>query len=181
MPTPQQTEARVRDLLAAWDRRDLDGFLAFLTPDIYWHDLGMPYPPAVGHQAVRAFCEAVFVAFPDFSYALRAPMCVAADGLSCVVPWTIRATNTGVLEPVGAAPTNRRVEFDGLDYLQFHGDLVTRIETRFDPATVLEQLLDVQVRPSRGSLRERILIQLQRGRAAWLRHMPRAQTPERPG
>jgi len=169
MPTPQETETRVRDMLAAWDRRDLDAFLAFLAPDVYWHDLGMPYPPALGRRAVREFCQTLLAAFPDFRFVIRAPLCLAADGLSCVVPWTIDATNTGVLEPLGAAPTNRKVHFDGFDYIQFTDGLVSRIETRFDPAVVIEQLLDVRLRPVRGSLRERLLVLLQRIRAAWLR------------
>jgi hypothetical protein len=169
MTTTEHVEARVHTLLAAWDARDLDALIGLLAPDVYWHDLGMPHPPTIGREAVRHFCESVLRAFPDFSYALRSPICVAADGLSCVVPWTITATNTGVLDPPGAAPTLQRVQFDGLDYIQFRGGLVTRIETRFDPVEPLEQLLQVRLRPPSGSLRESIFLLLQRLRAAWLR------------
>lgn len=169
MPQRQEVESCVRGMLAAWDSRDIDAFLAFLTADVYWHDLGMPHPPAIGREAVRAFCTSVLVAFPDVHFEVRAPICVAADGQSCVIPWTIRATNTGVLEPLGAAPTGRQIEFDGMDYVQFRGGLVARIETRFDPAEPIEQLLDLRLRPAPGSLRERLLIRVQRLRARWLR------------
>jgi predicted ester cyclase len=169
MTTTEHVEGRVRTLLAAWDARNLDALIGLLAPDVYWHDLGMPHPPAIGRETVRRFCESVFRAFPDFSYTIRSSICVAADGLSCVVPWTITATNTGVLDPPGVAPTGRRVRFDGLDYLQFRDGLITRIETRFDPVEPLEQLLQMRFRPPPGSLRERILLLLQRLRAAWLR------------
>lgn len=169
MTITELVEGRVRTLLAAWDTRDLDAFVGLLAPDVYWHDLGMPHPPAIGREAVRRFSESVLRAFPDFTLTLRSPLCVAADGLSCVVPWTITATNTGVLDPPGVAPTGQRVRFDGLDYIQFRDGLVTRIETRFDPVEPLEQLLHIRLRPRPGSLRERIFVLLQRPRAAWLR------------
>lgn len=179
MTTTDHVEDQVRTLLAAWNARDLDAFVGMLAPDVYWHDLGMPHPPAIGRAAVRRFAESVLRAFPDFRYSLRAPICVAADGLSCVVPWTITATNTGVLDPPGVAPTWRRVRFDGLDYIQFRDGLVTRIETRFDPVEPLEQLLQVRVRPPSGSLRERVLLLVQRLRAAWVRPAARREAPER--
>jgi len=169
MTTTELVEGRVGALLAAWEARDLDAFVGLLAPDVYWHDLGMPHPPAIGREAVRRFSESVLRAFPDFSYALRGPICVAPDGLSCVVPWTITATSTGVLDPPGVAPTGRPVRFDGLDYIQFSDGLVTSIETRFDPVEPLEQLLHLRLRPRPGSWRERILVLLQRARRAWLR------------
>jgi ketosteroid isomerase-like protein len=160
---------RVEDLLRAWNARDLDGFLAFLTPDVYWHDLGMPAPPAVGRDAVRRFCESLLRAFPDFAYEVRGPLCIADDGSGCVVPWTISASHRGPFDPPGFAPTGRSVHFNGLDYLEFRGDRVARIETRFDPVEPIEQLLGLRVRPPSGSWRERCLVWAQRAGAAWLR------------
>ncbi len=162
-------EATVRALLDAWNARDLDAFTAMMTPDVYWHDLGMPAPPAVGRDAVRRFSEAALRAFPDFRYEIRAPICVAEDGLSCLVPWTISATNLGRLDPPGFAPAGRGVHFDGLDYFQFRDGLVARLETRFDPADPIEQLMGIRLRPSPGSLRERTLVSLQRVVAWWRR------------
>jgi len=178
MATADHVEDQVGTLLTAWNARDLDAFVGLLAPGVYWHDLGMPHPPAIGRAAVRRFAESVLRAFPDFRYSLRGPICVAADGLSCVVPWTMTATNTGVLDPPGVAPTWRRVRFDGLDYMQFRDGLVTRIETRFDPVEPLEQLLQIHLRPAPGSLRERVLVLLQRLRAAWVRRAARGEAHE---
>lgn len=177
--TSLDASARVHALLDAWNVRDLDAFTALLTPDVYWHDLGMPSPPAVGRDAVRSFSESVLRAFPDFRYELRAPICFAEDGQSCVVPWTISATNLGPLDPPGFAPVCGTVRFDGLDYLEFRDGLVSRIETRFDPADPIEQLFGVRVRPVRGSVMERCLVWVQRAYAIWLRrrHQGRAPRP----
>lgn len=161
--------ARVEALLDAWNKHDLERVVGFFAEDGYWHDLGMPHPPAVGRDAVFAFSRSVLRAFPDFTYTIRAPICVAEDGGSCVIPFTVAATGTGYLDPPGFAPTGRRVQFDGLDYIQFRGDLIAHVETRFDPAQPIEQLLGIGLRPPAGSLRERIAVLAQRAVAWWIR------------
>ncbi len=171
--TQSEVTQRINGILAAWNARDLDGFLSFLAPDIYWHDLGMPSPPAIGQAAVRRFSETVLQAFPDFRFELRAPICIAEDGNSCVLPWTIRGTNSGPFDPPGFAPTGGAVHFSGFDYLVFRDGLVARIETRFDPADVVEQMLGVRLRPAPGSLLERCLVRFQRIGAAILRRRNR--------
>ena len=166
-------ESQVHALLEAWNARDLDAFVALMTDDVYWHDLGMPHPPARGRSAVRAFAESALQAFPDCHYVIRAPICVAADNGSCLVPFTMSATHTAVLHPPGFAPVNRSVRFDGLDYITFRGDLVARIETRFDPVEPIEQLTGIPLRPPSGSWREHCLVALQRTLAWWVRRRPR--------
>lgn len=118
---------------------------------------------------MRRFSESVLRAFPDFRYEIRHPICVAEDGSRCVVPWTITATNTGPLEPPGLAPTGRTVSFSGFDYMEFRGQLVARIETRFDPAEAVEQLTGLCLRPRPGSWAERCVVLAQRCLAAWVR------------
>jgi steroid delta-isomerase-like uncharacterized protein len=162
-----ETIKLVQALLRAWNARDLDAFVALMHPDVYWHDLGMPTPPAIGRNAVRRFSESALRAFPDFRYTIRGSICVAEDGESCVVPWTINATHTAPFDPPGFAPVGRAVQFDGLDYFELRDGLVTRIETRFDPAEPIEQLMGIRLRPPPGSLLERALVGVQRV-AAWL-------------
>jgi hypothetical protein len=172
MMTRSQVSERVDELLAAWNARDLDAFVTQLAPDIYWHDLGMPHPPAIGRPAVRAFSESVLRAFPDFRYGLRGPICVAEDGSSCAVPFVITATQSAPLTPPGFAPTYRPLRIEGLDYLQFDETYVTRIETRFDLLHALEQLLGLSLRPAPGSFRERIAVRIQRAVARVRRRRP---------
>lgn len=169
MMTPTETQDRFHALLDAWNARNLDSFCAQLTPDVLWHDLGMPHPPAVGREAVRRFGESILRAFPDFAYELRGSLCVAADGLSCVGPFRLTATFTGPFDPPGFAPTGRRADIHGLDYLQFRDGQVCRIETRFDPFELAEQLFGLDVRAPVGSLRESLSVRVQRAHAWWLR------------
>ena len=159
-------------LLDAWNARDLPRFLSLLTEDIEWYDLGMPYPPARGREAVRRFSESVLRAFPDFQYTIQQPLCVAPDGTRCVVVWEITATHQAVLEPPGFAPTGRRVTFQGVDVLEFRGEQVCRIRTLFDPWEAAGQLLGFQLRPPPGSVRERLAVGVQRLLAGWVRRRP---------
>lgn len=172
-----EVRAAFEAVLAAWNARDLDAFCAQLAPDIYWHDLGMPNPPAVGHEAVRRFSRSIFGGFPDFRYELRGALCIGEDGNSCVAPFRLRATFTGVVDPPGFAPTGRRVDIEGLEYLQFRDGLVTRIETRFDPFELFRQLFAIDFRPPAGSRRERASVRLQKSHAWWLRRTEAAKPP----
>ncbi len=168
--------ARCAALLAAWNARDLDAFVALLAEDVWWHDLGMLHPPVIGRDAVRRFGELVLRAFPDFAYELRGPVCVAEDGSACLVPFTVTATNSGPYDPPGLAPTGRRVQFDGLDYLRFRDGLVAHIETRFDVVDAAGQLTGLSLRPAEGSFLEGALVRAERVLAAWAR----SRTPPRP-
>ena len=124
--------------------------------------------PSAGRQCDRS-ANPSCARFPDFRYEIRAPLCIAEDGSAVVIPWTITATNTGVLEPPGFAATGRRVSMNGLDYLVFREGLVARIETRFDPAEAVEQVVGLKLRPPPGSWRERGIVLVSRAWAAWLR------------
>lgn len=164
----EELEALVERMAAAWNGGDLDSFVSYLTEDVVWDDPAMS-APAVGCEAVRAFGESVLRAFPDFRYAVRQPICTAPDGSRCAVPWTITATNLARLTPPGFAPTGRSVEFSGVDLLEIRGRRVKRIDTYFDVLRPAEQLLSVHLRPAPGGLRQRLLVWVQRVRAAWLR------------
>ena len=50
---PNHAEEIVRDVLDAWNARDLPRMLSFMTDDVEWYDMGMPHPPARGRDAVQ--------------------------------------------------------------------------------------------------------------------------------
>jgi len=160
-------------LIDAWNARELARFLDLLAEDVTWYDPAMPAPPARGRKAVTEFAEAVLRAFPDFRYELRAPLYVAPGGASCVVPWRITATHTATLTPPGYAPTHRRVVLDGLDQLDVQDGKVVHILTCFDVVAAAEQLLDVTLRPREHSVRQRVVMILQRLLAARARRRGR--------
>jgi hypothetical protein len=174
--TRSETIARVGELLAAWNGRDLDAFVALFAADAWWHDLAMTHPPAAGRDAIRDFCDSFLRAFPDFRYEVRGSICVSEDGASCCVPWTITATHTAVLDPPGYAPTNRQARIDGLDYIVFENGYVRSIETRFDPADAAGQLIGFELRPIAGSWPERALVTAQRIAASFARRRVENET-----
>lgn len=167
----------VRRLVAAWNSRDLDGFISMLSEDVVWHDPAMP-APAVGREAVRAFAHTVLRAFPDFTYTIIEPTCVAPDGTKCAVHWHATATHLEPLDPPGYAPTGRRIDQEGVDLLWFDGAKVVRIVTLFDIVSALEQVLSLDLRPSPGSRREALAVGLQHLRARWLRATRPAAGPK---
>lgn len=164
-----EAEGLARSLLDAWNRRDIDGFAALLHEDVVWYDCGMPSPPARGRDAVRAYSASVIEAFPDFTYEIREPVCVSADGNRCVFAWQITATATGWMRPPGFAPTGRRVSFPGVDILDANDGRIVSVESYFDVAVAAEQLSGLRVRPKPGSVHEILLVGAQRLLAAWLR------------
>jgi steroid delta-isomerase-like uncharacterized protein len=164
------TEVRslVNDLVRAWNDRALERFVSRLDENVIWDDPAMLYGPARGRAAVRKFSESVLRAFPDFSYRVREPICIAQSGSRCVVPWEITATHTGRLDHLGFAPTNQVITMRGVDVLEMTDTKVTRIETYFDVVPAAVQAL--RLRPFADCWAARtIILWLQRSRAWWLR------------
>lgn len=149
-------------LLAAWNARDIEAFVALLAEDVQWYDPAMPEPPARGRPAVRAFVEAVLHAFPDFTYEIQGPLCSAADGSRCAIVWRISATHLHPLLPLGYAPTRRKATFDGVDILDVRDGKVARILTAFDLLPAAEQLLGLRLRPVPGTWRAKGAVAVQR-------------------
>lgn len=167
-----QIQSIVDSLVGAWNDRDLDRFMGHLDEAVVWDDPAMLSGPAEGRSAVRAFSESVLRAFPDFTYRIRGPICVAQSGTRCAIPWEIRATHTGRFDPFGFAPTGQAITLHGVDLIEIEGMKVTRMETTFSLLPALEQAL--RLRPlSKSYLTMRLVVWLQRLRAYWLRPMTR--------
>ena len=171
---PTDAGAVTLQLVDAWNARDLPRFVGMLAEDVEWYDPAMSQPPARGRAAVHAFSEAVLRAFPDFQYEVLGPLCVAADGSRCAVHWRITATHSAPLVPPGFGPTGRKLRQEGIDLLEVRGSQITRILTCFDLIAAAEQLLGITLRPVPGTLRERLLVLVQRLAAARARRLTRA-------
>lgn len=158
----------VDDLVDAWNDRDLDRFIGHMHESVVWDNPAMLYGPAVGRSAVRKFSESILKAFPDFSYHVREPICVASSGDRVVVPWEITATHTGRFDPPGFAPTGQVITMRGVDVLDLRDMKITRIDTFFNVLAATEQAL--RLKPfSRKGISRTLLLWLQRCRAYWLR------------
>jgi ketosteroid isomerase-like protein len=66
----QQNDELVRRALDAFNRRELEAFLAFLDPDVEFTAYSMQLEggdPYRGHEGVRAWWENILAVYPDFS------------------------------------------------------------------------------------------------------------------
>ena len=164
----------VDEFIGAWNQRNLERFVGLLTEDVVWDDPAMLYGPAVGHEAVRSFCDMVLRAFPDFSYRIRAPICISESCDRCVVPWEITATHLGYFYPPGFAPTYQEITMQGVDVLELKNAKVCRIDSLFNIIPAIEQALCVKLTPKRRSFKEYTVTLLQRVRANWLKRRAKA-------
>ena len=164
-------------VVAAWNRRDLDAFLGNLDEAVTWSDPAMLVGPAAGKAAVREFCENVLRAFPDFAMQIREPICLSPSGERCAVPWRVTATHSGRFDPFGFAPTNQRITMEGVDLIEFSEAKITRIETHFNVIPAMEQALRLRPFPRRG-LKKALLVAAQRA-LAW--RARRAAPPDASG
>jgi predicted ester cyclase len=131
----------VDDLVSAWNNRDIDRFIAHLDESVVWDDPAMLNGPTIGRGAVRKFSESILKAFPDFTYRIREPICVAESGERVVIPWEITATHAGRFDPPGFAPTGQPITMQGVDILKLTDMKVSRIDTFFSVMAAAEQAL----------------------------------------
>ena len=158
----------IQKMVEAWNGRDLDFILNLLHENVVWDDPAMQ-SPAVGRDAVKSFIKSLLVAFPDFGYEIRHPICIASTGNRCAVPWRITVTHLASFNPPGFGPTGQAAVFEGIDLIDFEGHRICKIETQFNPVIAAEQFLSLRIRPRAGSLQEKLMVWIQRTRAWHLR------------
>jgi steroid delta-isomerase-like uncharacterized protein len=133
----RDTEA-VSAIYEAFNRRDVDGWLAAFAPTATWHEI--PTGEVFGvPDGVRAYYERFAAAFPDgrcTDIRLR-----AGDGF-VVGEFTGSGTNTGpLLTPDGELPpTGRRIDIPFCDVHVLQEGLVTRTHRYWDTGTFTAQI-----------------------------------------
>lgn len=122
---------------AAWNAHDLDAIMAMHAPDMVFenHTAG----ESARGENVRAHIGSIFSAWPDIAFATR--RLYVREGL-VVQEWTASATHTETMRrgDLVAAPSGRRVEWDGLDVIPFEGGLVKRKDVYSDSVSILKQV-----------------------------------------
>ena len=66
MPTDDTSEQLVRDLCAAFARRDLDELLGYFAEDAVYDNV--PFGPVQGHDAIRAVLETFVPGSPEIEF-----------------------------------------------------------------------------------------------------------------
>jgi steroid delta-isomerase-like uncharacterized protein len=122
---------------AAWNAHDLDAIMSMHTPDMVFdnHTAG---ESASGENA-RAHIGSIFTTWPDIEFTTR--RLYVREGL-VVQEWTATATHAQTMQrgDLSAAPTGKRVEWDGLDVIPFEDGLVKRKDVYSDSVSILRQV-----------------------------------------
>ena len=138
---PASDEDVLREMIdrynRAWNEHDVDAIIAMHAPDMVFenHTAG---ERAEGSQ-VREHIARIFAAWPDIAFETRR-LYVREDLV--VQEWTARATHTSEMRrgEIVAAPSGRRVEWEGLDVIPFEDGQVKRKDVYSDSVSILRQV-----------------------------------------
>lgn len=130
----EQTQAVVRQILAAWNSHDPARVAAHYTEDCRVVDVAIAQPP-VGCEGVRQMFEAYYHAFPDLEITSDA---IIIDGDQVAIFWTARASHQGSI--LSIPPSGRAVTTRGVNHLVLRDDKVCETLTIWDVAGMLRGL-----------------------------------------
>ncbi len=134
---PEALRTRIDAYNEAWNAHDLDTIMAMHAPDMVFcnHTAG---ERAVG-DSVRGHIGAIFETWPDITFSTR--RLYVREGL-VVQEWTAEATHANEMRrgDLVAAPTGKRISWDGLDVIPFEDGLVKRKDVYSDSVSILRQL-----------------------------------------
>jgi steroid delta-isomerase-like uncharacterized protein len=135
--SPAALERTIARYNEAWNAHDLDAIMALHAPDMVFenHTAG---ERAAG-PAVREHIASIFATWPDIEFAARRTYC--RESL-VVQEWTATATHASEMRrgDLVAAPTGKRIAWDGLDVIPFEGGLIKRKDVYSDSVTILTEL-----------------------------------------
>ncbi|HEY2600548.1 MAG TPA: nuclear transport factor 2 family protein [Thermoleophilaceae bacterium] len=143
--------------LEAWNKHDGNALAQLVTEDVDFFD------PAIGtvhgRPPVAEWVRQCDRAFPDYHFEEPEPGYVSSDRAKAIVPWVMRGTNSGPIDPPGFAPTGRAIMLEGVDHWWFRDGLVCRYRADYDSLGLMRQLGIVAPPGSRG---ERAMVAVQR-------------------
>lgn len=135
------TLAAARRYLDAWNARDAAAIAATFVAGGTYTD---PSTPAITADAVGAYAQRLWAAFPDLSFEI---VSLAEAGAGRVVAeWFMRGTNTAPF--MGLPPTGRAIALPGVDVIDAGEGGITSVKGYFDTRAIPTQLgLQVLVQP----------------------------------
>jgi len=125
----------VREMFAAWNAHDVEGFLKRLDAKTTWESDAFPAPFS-GHEGARQFFKLYVTAFPDLHFDLEDAL--DAGPSHVVVRWRSKGTHHG---PLGSIPpTHRTASNHGCTVIEMKNGKATRAWVYFDNAHLLRQI-----------------------------------------
>ena len=117
----------------SWEVTDnLDLLDEVYAADFVWHE---PDQDIQGYEEARQFINMYKSAFPDLRVTVED---VLAEGDQAVTRWTIRGTHRGDL--MGTAPTERKIEFEGITIHRIEGGKIVEEWNVYDTLGVMQQI-----------------------------------------
>ena len=135
--SPESLERTIAAYNEAWNSHDLDTIIAMHAPDMVFenHTAG---ESAQGNE-VRGHIGSIFETWPDIHFETR--RLYVRDGV-VTQEWTATATHANEMRrgELVAAPTGKRIEWNGIDVIPFEEGLVKRKDVYSDSVSILRQV-----------------------------------------
>jgi predicted ester cyclase len=141
---PEDVAKRARDAYAAYNRHDLEPYLAMMAPDFVAYDPSSQEPVFKGKEAARKQNEDNLRAFPDLKFKI---VSMAASGDMVAAEIIMSGTFKIPLELGGSTipPTGNRFEFRMAWFARFNSKgLLTEGRNYYYDATGLPKLLGLK-------------------------------------
>jgi ketosteroid isomerase-like protein len=142
--TPSRSEALIRRLYDAVNKKDLDTIAAYGASFSEWLDVPFNYTTK-GERAIVDPWKSWFDIFPDATCEVRS---IAAMGNHVVAQGTGRGTHRGVFNsPAGVLqPSGKAMAVGFCDVYELRGDKILRADSYFDFYGLVNQLVDSPLR-----------------------------------
>jgi ketosteroid isomerase-like protein len=141
---PGDIARRVREAYDAYNRHDLEPYIALMDPDYVAYDPSSPEPVFRGREAARKQNEDNFKAFPDMNFKI---LSLAASGDVVAGEFVVTGTFKGPLELAGMTipPSGGHFEFRMAWIARFNSKgLLTEGRNYYYDATGLPKLLGLK-------------------------------------
>lgn len=146
--TSESAQGIMQHYIDAWNAHDAEAIVALFAPEGSYCD--PTTPRALRGQAIAAYANELWRAFPDLTFEVRAIMAALPSLPACeeqiAVQWIMRGTNEGPV--MGLPPTGYTVSLPGIDLIIVEGDKLRSVRGYFDTRTFADQLgLQTVVQP----------------------------------
>jgi steroid delta-isomerase-like uncharacterized protein len=140
LSAPDLNETEVRNLAtvmaepACWNVRDVACTIALYHDDITWVNIAME-ETYTGKQAVSAYLEQLFTAFPDINLEITHAI---AQGEYVSYQWTITGTHLGAF--IGIPATRRKVTIPGTSMIKMRDGKFLVDHFYYDSGIIMRQI-----------------------------------------
>jgi steroid delta-isomerase-like uncharacterized protein len=121
----------------AWNAQDVEAIMAMHAPDMVFanHTAG----ESASGEDVRDHIAGIFASWPDLRFETR--RLYVREGL-VVQEWTATATHSKPMRrgDIEAAPSGKKISWDGIDSIPFEDGLIKRKDVYSDSVSILRQV-----------------------------------------